>query len=77
MRHPLVILLMLLLTVGIGTNAQNVKDLQKQQQKIQKQLKETDKMLGETKKNEKATVNKLNILNNSIKERKKLINNIQ
>ncbi len=67
---------MLLLTVGIGTNAQNVKDLQKQQQKIQKQLKETDKMLGETKKNEKATVNKLNILNNSIKERKKLINNI-
>jgi len=56
--------------------ADNIKDLQKQQEKIQKQLQQTNDMLKQTKKDEKATVTKLNILNNNIKERKRLIRSI-
>ena len=57
--------------------AQNVKELQKQQRELQQQLEETSKMLKQTKKSETATENKLNLLNNDIKTRKKLIRNIQ
>ena len=58
-------------------SAQNVKELQRQQQELQEQLAETAKMLKQTKKDETATENKLNLLNNDIKTRKKLIRNIQ
>ena len=58
------------------TAADDIKDLQKQQQQIQQQLEQTDKMLRQTKKDEKATVTKLNLLNNNIRERKKLIKNL-
>lgn len=54
----------------------NIKDLQKQQKKLEQQLQQTSEMLSQTKKNEKATVNKLNLLNENIKTRKKLIKNI-
>ena len=57
--------------------AQNVKELQRQQQELQEQLAETAKMLKQTKQNETVTENKLNILNNDINTRKKLIRNIQ
>jgi septal ring factor EnvC (AmiA/AmiB activator) len=57
--------------------AQNVKELQRQQQELQEQLAETAKMLKQTKQNETATENKLNLLNNDIKTRKKLIRNIE
>jgi septal ring factor EnvC (AmiA/AmiB activator) len=57
--------------------AQSVKELQKQQRELQQQLEQTSTMLKETKQNETATVNKLNLLNNDIKTRKRLINNIQ
>ena len=57
--------------------AQNVKELQKQQRQLQQQLEETAKMLKQTKQSETATENKLNLLNNDIKTRKKLIRNIQ
>ena len=40
-------------------------------------LEQTQKMLKQTKQSETATVNKLNLLNNDIKTRKKLIRNIQ
>ncbi len=56
--------------------AQTVKDLQQEQQKLQQQIQETDKMLSQTKKNEKATQNKLNLLNQDIKNRKKIISSI-
>ena len=56
--------------------ADDIRTLQKQQQQIQQQLEQTDKMLRQTKKNEKATVTKLNLLNNNIRERKKLIKNL-
>jgi septal ring factor EnvC (AmiA/AmiB activator) len=57
--------------------AQSVKELQKQQRQLQQQLEETAKMLKQTKQSETATENKLNLLNNDIKTRKKLIRNIQ
>jgi septal ring factor EnvC (AmiA/AmiB activator) len=54
-----------------------VKELQKQQRELQQQLEQTSNMLKQTKQNETATVNKLNLLNNDIQTRKKLIKNIQ
>ena len=54
----------------------DIKDLQKQQKKLEQQLQQTSEMLSQTKKDEKATVNKLNLLNQNIKTRKKLIKNI-
>ena len=66
----------ILLLVALMLPAQSVKELQKQQRELQQQLEETSKMLKQTKQNETATVNKLNLLNNDIKTRKKLINSI-
>ena len=68
---------MLCCLLALPISAQNVKDLQRQQQELQEQLAETAKMLKQTKKDETATENKLNLLNNDIKTRKKLIRNIQ
>lgn len=56
--------------------AQTVKDLEKQRKQTLQQLETTGNMLKETKRNETATINKLNLLNQDIKERKKLIGNI-
>ena len=75
MKKRLIIYLLLLLPLAIF--AQSVKELQQQQQVLQQQLEETSKMLKQTKKDETATENKLNLLNNDIKTRKKLIGNIQ
>lgn len=76
MKRQLILLLFLLSLTAI-IPAQDVKDLQRQQRELQQQLEQTSIMLKETKQNESATVNKLNLLNNDIKTRKKLINNIQ
>ena len=75
MKRVIILYLSLLLTMLVP--AQSVKELQKQQRELQQQLEQTQKMLKQTKQNETATVNKLNLLNNDIKTRKKLIRNIQ
>lgn len=75
MRYRIIIYLLCLLALPMV--AQSVKELQRQQQELQQQLEETAKMLKQTKKSETATENKLNLLNNDIKTRKKLIRNIQ
>ena len=59
--------------LAISLSAQSVKELQKQQRELQQQLEQTSHMLKQTKQSETATVNKLNLLNNDIKTRKKLI----
>lgn len=69
-------LYIVLLLLPVLLSAQTVKDLQKQQQQLQQQIQETDKMLSQTKKNEKATQNKLNLLSQDIKNRKKMISSI-
>ncbi len=56
-----------------GWGADNVKDLQREQRNLQKQLEKTNKLLKNTKSNEKATLNKLQLLNKDISVRKKLI----
>lgn len=57
-------------------HGQTVKELEQQRKKTLQQLENTGKLLNETKKNEKATLNKLNIINRNIADRKQLINNI-
>ena len=77
MRLRLYIPVFLLLTVCVSVLADDdIKDLQKQQKKLEQQLQQTSEMLSQTKKDEKATVTKLNLLNQDIKTRKKLIKNI-
>lgn len=72
-----IVILHIALLLVFALPAQNVKELQKQQRELQQQLEQTSKMLKQTKQNETATLNKLNLLNNDIKTRKKLIRNIE
>ena len=75
MRKFICIPIIILTTFTLS--AQSVKELQKQQRELQQQLEQTSNMLKQAKQNETATVNKLNLLNNDIQTRKKLIKNIQ
>ena len=52
--------------------ADSVKDLQKKQRQLQAEIEQTNKMLKQTKKDESATMNKLQLLNQNIKTQKKL-----
>lgn len=64
------------LLLPLMLSAQTVKELEQQRKQTLQQLENTKKMLSETKGKETATVNKLNILNKDISQRKKLIKNI-
>lgn len=68
--------MMLLCLTFTPAVAQSVKDLENQRKKTLQQLANTGKLLNETKKNEKVTLNKLNIINRNIADRKQLITNI-
>jgi len=70
------IIVTILLLGSLTLTAQTVSELQKQQESIKKEMAQTQKMLSETKSNEKATTNKLNLLNKNIRDRKRLINGI-
>jgi len=50
-----------------------VKDLQKKQRQLQEEIEQTNKMLKQTKRDESATVNKLQLLNRNIKTQRQLI----
>ena len=56
--------------------ADSVKDLQKKQRQLQAEIEQTNKMLKQTKKDESATMNKLQLLNQNIKTQKKLIHTL-
>ena len=56
--------------------ADNVKDLQKKQKKLQQEIEQTNKMLKQTKKDETATLNKLQLIGENIKNQKQLINTL-
>ena len=73
--HRLHIVLYLLLA-AVCINAQDIKELQAQQKKYAEELENTGKMISQTKQNEKATENKLNLIGQDIRTRKKLINSI-
>ena len=53
--------------------ADSVKDLQNKQKKLQQEIEQTNKMLKQTKKDETATLNKLQLTQQNIKNQKKLI----
>lgn len=53
--------------------ADSVKDLQKKQRQLQEEIEQTNKMLKQTKRDESATVNKLQLLNRNIKTQRQLI----
>lgn len=73
--HRLHIVLYLLLA-AVCINAQDLKELQAQQKKYAEELENTGKMISQTKQNEKATENKLNLIGQDIRTRKKLIYSI-
>ncbi len=56
--------------------AQSVKELESQRKQTLQKLETTSKLLNETKKSQRSSLNKLNILSKNIKERKTLIKNI-
>ena len=55
---------------------ESVKDLQKKQKKLQEEIEQTNKMLKQTKKDETATLNKLNLIGQNIKNQRQLINTL-
>jgi septal ring factor EnvC (AmiA/AmiB activator) len=57
--------------------AQSVKELEEQRKQALKRLETTSKVLNETQKNQRTTLNKLNIIKSNIQERKKLITHIE
>lgn len=62
-----------ILTALAVFSADNVKDLQNQQKKLQQEIEQTNKMLKQTKKDESATLNKLHLIGQNIKNQKQLI----
>ena len=51
-------------------HAESVKDLQNKQKKLQQEIEQTNKMLKQTKKDESATLNKLELIGRNIKNQK-------
>lgn len=73
-RIILIILPVLLLLPGV--QAESVKELQKKQKKLQEDIEQTNKMLKQTKRDENATLNKLQLIGRNIKTQKKLIHTL-
>lgn len=69
-------LLCVLLSVNVQVQAQSKSDLEKEKAKIEAEIKKLNKDLAKAKKNTKMTAAQLNTLNKKIKERTKLITNI-
>ena len=76
MRRILLIVLAAILSCGICPAEESVKSLKKKQAELQKQMSTTNKMIQQTKKDQKATMNKLSLLNQNIKTQKQLISAI-
>lgn len=68
------ILVLCLLSLVLGPlYADSVKELQNKQKKLQQDIEQTNKMLNQTKKDEKATLNKLQLIGTNIKNQRQLI----
>lgn len=57
-------------------SAETVKELQNKQKKLQQEIEQTNKMLNQTKRDESATMNKLQLIGQNIKNQKKLIHTL-
>ncbi len=71
-KHHIIICVLCSLFV-LPAFGESVKDLKKKQKKLQQEIEQTNKMLKQTKKDEKVTMNKLQLLGENIKNQKKLI----
>ena len=76
MKGKLYIVLLIAVMACPVFAADSVKDLQKKQRQLQAEIEQTNKMLKQTKKDESATMNKLQLLNQNIKTQKKLIHTL-
>ena len=76
MKRILTYCLLVLLSCGLFAADNTVKNLQKQQRQLKQEIEQTNKMLNQTKKNESATVTKLQLINQNIATQKKLINSL-
>ena len=65
--------ILLCLSIVPFASAESVKDLQKKQKKLQREIEQTNKMLKQTKREESATLNKLELIGQNIKNQKQLI----
>ena len=72
-RRNIVTLALALALVAPLFAADSVKDLQKKQRKLQEEIEQTNKMLKQTKRDESATLNKLQLIGQNIKTQRKLI----
>ena len=77
MKRILTYCLLVLLSCGLFAADNTVKNLQKQQRQLKQEIEQTNKMLNQTKKNESATVTKLQLINQNIATQKKLINSLR
>ena len=71
-----IVIILLCIATANTILAQSLEELQAEQRRYAEQIEQTGKMLNETKKNEKSTQNKLNLISQDIKTRKKLIRSI-
>lgn len=72
--NRLLVAILLLLFVAAPGRAQNLQDLQKRKQKTLDEITYTNRLLSETDKNTRITLNKLEVLNQQIDLRAKLLN---
>ena len=72
-RRNIVTLILALALAAPFFAADSVKDLQKKQRKLQEEIEQTNKMLKQTKRDESATLNKLQLIGQNIKTQRKLI----
>ena len=72
-KRNILVLILCSLFLAPVYGADSVKDLQKKQKKLQEEIEQTNKMLKQTKKDETATINKLQLLDQNIKNQKQLI----
>lgn len=74
--YKYILTLILCALVLVPSWGESVKELQQKQKKLQAEIEQTNKMLKQTKKDESATLNKLQLLNQNIKTQKKLIHTL-
>ena len=75
-RWFILVLIPCSLFLTTASAADSVKDLQKKQKKLQAEIEQTNKMLKQTKRDESATLNKLQLIGENIKTQKLLINTL-
>lgn len=67
------IVVSLIVALAVTANAESVKELQAKQKKLQQEIEQTNKMLGQTKRDESATLNKLQLIDQNIRNQRELI----